>query len=473
MSSCPAGYISGLLTDLYELTMAAGYVQKHFEARATFELFVRHLPPRRNYLVAAGLEQALHFLENVHFSAEDISYLRSLPLFRHVEGGFFEFLAQFRFTGDVWALPEGTIFFPGEPLLRLTADIAEAQLVETSLLSIIHLQTLIASKAARVSTAAAGRPVIEFGSRRAHGVEAGVLAARAAFIGGCEGTSNTYAGSVFGIPVYGTQAHSWVMAHEDESQAFSNFLDVFPEQSTLLVDTYNVHAAIDKIIARGRKPSAIRLDSGDVLSDSRWARERLDASGWNEVRIFVSGDLDEDRIKVLLRDGACIDSFGVGTALSTSADVPFVGVIYKLVEVETDGQVRSTAKFSEEKKTYPGRKQVFRFSDKDGTYSNDVIGLERESAPRAEALLIPVMRKGQRLGATQQDSITAAKSARERFLAARLHLPSYLLGLGESSQPFPVHYSAQLEEMCDRIRKTFVKSSFVSSSQADLGRKLA
>src|SRR6266536_155763 len=229
MSSYPGGRLSGLLTDLYELTMAAGYVQKQFEARATFELFVRHLPPHRNYLVAAGLEQGLHFLESVHFSSEDISYLHSLPLFRHVDGGFFEFLTRFRFTGDVWALPEGTIFFPGEPLLRVTAPIAEAQLVETSLLSIVHLQTLIASKAARITAEACGRPVVEFGSRRAHGLEAGVLAARAAFIGGCEGTSNTFTGFRFGIPVFGTQAHSWIMAHREEKTAFSHFLDVFPD----------------------------------------------------------------------------------------------------------------------------------------------------------------------------------------------------------------------------------------------------
>src|SRR5438105_2577745 len=318
MSGYPGGRLSGLLTDLYELTMAAGYAQKHFEARATFELFVRHLPPHRNYLVAAGLEQALHFLESVHFSSEDISYLHSLPLFRHVDGGFFEFLTRFRFTGDVWALPEGTIFFPGEPLLRVTAPIAEAQLVETSLLSIVHFQTLIASKAARVTTAAAGRPVVEFGSRRAHGVEAGVLAARAAFVGGCQGTSNTFAGRRFGIPVYGTQAHSWIMAHEDEAEAFRDFLDVFPEQSTLLVDTYDVRAAMEKIIALGRKPAGVRLDSGDILADSKWVRKRLDQAGWKEVQIFASGELDEDRIEVLLRSSAQIDAFCVGTALSRS-----------------------------------------------------------------------------------------------------------------------------------------------------------
>src|SRR5947207_9174342 len=375
----PRGPFSGLLTDLYELTMAAGYVQNRFNARATFELFVRTLPRRRNYLVAAGLEQALDFLENVRFSSEDISYLRGLPFFRHVQSDFFDYLSRFEFTGEVCALPEGTIFFPGEPLLRVTAPIAEAQLVETSLLSILHFQTLIASKAARVTNAASGRPVVEFGSRRAHGVEAGVLAARAAFVGGCEGTSNTYAGSVFGIPVYGTQAHSWIMAHEDEAEAFRDFLSVFPEHSTLLVDTYDVRAAVEKIIALGRKPGGVRLDSGDVLTDSLWVRRRLDQAGWHDVKIFVSGDLDEGRIEGLLRDDACVDSFGVGTALSTSPDAPSVGVIYKLVEVETDGQVRSAAKFSEEKKTYPGRKQVFRFTGKDWTFSSAVIGLEDES----------------------------------------------------------------------------------------------
>src|SRR5437867_3790466 len=364
MSGYPGGRLSGLLTDLYELTMAAGYVQKHFEARATFELFVRHLPPHRNYLVAAGLEQALDFLGNVHFSSEDISYLRSLPLFGHVDGGFFEFLARFRFTGDVWALPEGTIFFPGEPLLRVTAPIAEAQLVETS----------------------------------------------------------------------------------------------------LLVDTYDVRAAIEKIIALGRKPRAIRLDSGDVLADSRWARKRLDASGWNDVKIFVSGDLDECRIEALLRDGACVDSFGVGTALSTSPDAPSVGVIYKLVEVETDGQVRSAAKFSEEKKTYPGRKQVFRFTGKDGTFSSDVIGLDEESMAEAEALLVPVMRQGRRLEASHQDSTSAVKSARARFLTSRLRLPSHLLALRETTQPFPVHYSARLEELSDQVRQTFVRPASIGPS---------
>lgn len=465
-----AGTYSGLLTDLYELTMAAGYFQSHFQARATFELFVRHLPNHRNYLVAAGLEEALEYLETVRFSHAEIGYLRGLPLFRHVHPEFFEYLENFRFTGDVWAMPEGTIFFPGEPLLRVTAPIIEAQLMETSLLSALHLQTLIASKAARVTTAAAGRPVIEFGSRRAHGIEAGVLAARASFVGGCEGTSNTYAGYRFGIPVFGTQAHSWIMAHEDEGAAFINFLEVFPERSTLLVDTYDVRAAIDKIIASGKKPNGIRLDSGDVLADSIWARQRFKAAGWGDVQIFVSGDLNEDRIAEMLRRGGCADSFGVGTALSTSADAPSVGVIYKLVEVEFHDHIRSTAKFSVEKKTYPGRKQVFRFTT-DQKYSHDVIGLEDEAFPGAEPLLVSVMRDGKRLQVAGRDPIANALTARQRFIEGRKRLSPEVVQLSPSDHPYPVAYSARLEKLCNEVRKTIAKSPATHAAAAIAGSR--
>ena len=454
----PRGPFSGLLTDLYELTMAAGYVQSRFHARATFELFVRTLPRRRNYLVAAGLEQALDFLENVRFSSEDISYLRGLPFFRHVQSEFFDYLSRFAFTGEVWALPEGTIFFPGEPLLRVTAPIAEAQLVETSLLSILHFQTLIASKAARVITAASGRPVVEFGSRRAHGVEAGVLAARAAFVGGCQGTSNTYAGRRFGIPVYGTQAHSWIMAHEDEAEAFRDFLNVFPENSTLLVDTYDVRAAIEKIIALGRKPGGVRLDSGDVLADSMWVRRRLDQAGWNDAQIFASGELDEDRIETLVRSGARIDAFGVGTALSTSADSPNLGVIYKLVEVDLGDTVRRAAKFSQEKIPYPGRKQVFRFVGGEGEFSRDVIGLDGEAFQGGAPLLGLVMRGGRRLEAPEEAPLAGIERARKRFLADRSGLPEPVLALSVAEPPFPVRYSKQLEELHDQVRQTVART---------------
>jgi len=438
--------------------MAAGYVQNRFEALATFELFVRHLPNRRNYLVAAGLEQALDFLENVRFSSEDVAYLRALPSFRSVHSSFFDYLSRFQFAGDVWALPEGTIFFPGEPLLRVTAPIAEAQLVETGLLSILHFQTLIASKASRVTASAAGRPVVEFGSRRAHGMEAGVLAARAAFIGGCEGTSNTYAGRRFCIPVYGTQAHSWIMAHEDEADAFRDFLNVFPDESTLLVDTYDVHAAIEKIIALERKPGGVRLDSGDVLADSQWVRKRLDSAGLYDVKIFASGELDEERIKILLQSGARLDAFGVGTALSTSSDSPNIGVIYKLVEVDLGDTVRNAAKFSQEKITYPGRKQVFRFADKDRKFSGDVIGLDTESFPGSEPLLVPVMRAGKRIAAADEDPLAVMKRGQSRHLSDRAHLPEGILLLRTAEPPFPVRYSERLEELRDQVRQAVVKA---------------
>jgi nicotinate phosphoribosyltransferase len=450
---------SGLLADLYELTMAAGYLQNGCNARATFELFVRHLPQNRNYLVAAGLEQAVQFLETVCFTTDEISYLQSLPLFRYVRADFFDFLRSFRFSGDVWAMPEGMIFFPGEPVVRVTAPIAEAQIIETSLLSIVHLQTLVASKAARVTTAAAGRPVIEFGSRRAHGLEAGVLAARAALIAGCAGTSNTYASRAFQVPAYGTQAHSWIMAHEDEKTAFHNFLDVFPEQATLLVDTYDVRQAIDKIIAMGRKPGSIRLDSGDVLGDSLWARRRLDSVGWNGVRIFVSGDLDENRIANLVAKGAPIDAFGVGTALSTSSDAPYVGVIYKLVETELDHRIRGTAKFSAHKKTYPGRKQVFRFQDQEGAYCRDVIALEGENFASGEPLLIPVMRGGRHLDAVKSDPASTIQNARTRFQSARSRLPERIVNLAVADSPYPVSYSAGVEALREQARQSFMKTT--------------
>ena len=299
---------------------------------------------------------------------------------------------------------------------------------------------------------------MEFGSRRAHGMEAGVLAARAAFIGGCEGTSNTYAGRRFCIPVYGTQAHSWIMAHEDEADAFRDFLNVFPDESTLLVDTYDVHAAIEKIIALERKPGGVRLDSGDVLADSQWVRKRLDSAGLYDVKIFASGELDEERIEILLQSGARLDAFGVGTALSTSSDSPNIGVIYKLVEVDLGDTVRNAAKFSQEKITYPGRKQVFRFADKDRKFSGDVIGLDTESFPGSEPLLVPVMRAGKRIAAADEDPLAVMKRGQSRHLSDRAHLPEGILLLRTAEPPFPVRYSERLEELRDQVRQAVVKA---------------
>ncbi len=442
---------SGLLSDLYELTMAAGYVETRFEARATFELFVRTFPARRSYLVAAGLEQALEFLQKVRFTPEEIAYLRRHPAFQHIGQSFFDYLVKFGFTGDVWAMPEGSVFFPGEPFLRVTGPIAEAQIVETYLLATLNFQTMIASKAARVVAAARGRNVIEFGTRRAHGIESGVLAARAAYIGGCQGTSNVMAGERFGIPTFGTQAHSWIMAHEDEEEAFRKFLDIFPDHAILLVDTYDVRAAVEKIIVMGRKPRAVRLDSGDLAADSAWVRRRLDAAGWSDVQVFASGDLDEDRIEELLRSGARIDGFGVGTALATSSDAPTLGVIYKLVEVERRGEVRNAAKFSEAKVTYPGRKQVFRFVDRSGKYAEDVIALEDEKFAGAEPLLIPVMRGGKRI-----TSPTDLNEARQRCLRDLERLPERVVQLrpmATSAGGYPVRHSQRLEALLEHVRR--------------------
>jgi nicotinate phosphoribosyltransferase len=454
---------SGLLTDLYELTMAAGYLQTRFNARATFELFVRNLPPRRSYLVAAGLDQALDFLENVRFTPEEIAYLRRHPAFQRIGRDFFDYLADFRFTGEVWAMSEGTLLFPGEPMLRVTAPIAEAQIVETCLLATLNFQTLVASKAARVVTAAQGRAVIEFGARRAHGIESGVLAARASFIGGCQGTSNVLAGQQFRIPTYGTQAHSWIMAHEDEEEAFRQFLDVFPDHAVLLVDTYDVRAAVEKIIAMRRKPRGVRLDSGDLAADSTWVRRRLDEVGWADVEVFASGDLDEDHIAALIANGARIDAFGVGTALATSADAPTLGVIYKLVEVERGGEVHTAAKFSEAKVTYPGRKQVFRFAGAGGRYTEDLIALEDERFPGAEPLLIEVMAGGKRLlpatdlEAARKRCLEALERLPEGVRYAHMAWPSEAPGrttLGrESAASYPVRYSVRLEELFERVRQ--------------------
>jgi nicotinate phosphoribosyltransferase len=354
------------------------------------------------------------------------------------------------------AMPEGTVCFPGEPLLRVTAPIAEAQIVETALLATVSFQTMVASKAARVVEAAAGRPVVEFGARRAHGIESGMLAARAAFIGGCLGTSHVKAGLCFGIPTYGTQAHSWIMAHENEEDAFAHFLDLFPRHSVLLLDTYDVRSAIDKVIALGRKPRGVRLDSGDLAPDSVWVRQRLDEAGWGDVEIFVSGDLDEERIASLLAAGARVDTFGVGTSLSTSSDAPSLSVLYKLVEVERDGAVRNAAKFSAAKVTYPGRKQVYREVDSSGRYAGDVIAGEDEHAPAGEPLLAPVMRAGARLTpeSSHQDSLhdpPPLAEAQKRCRAQIERLPAGLRGLAPAAK-YPVRHSARLEQLLQQVR---------------------
>ena len=392
--------------------MAAAYFDAGVRTTATFELFARRLPPNRSFLLTAGQEHCLDYLENVRFTPEQIAYLIKQPVFKGVSDDFFNYLERFRFTGEVWAMPEGTIAFPNEPVLRVTAPIIEAQIVETYLLSQICFQTLVATKAARVTEAAQGRNVVEFGTRRAHGPESGVLAARAAYVGGCVGTSNVEAGMRYGVPEFGTLAHSFIMAFgagiparegfarngplDDEAESFSEFERIFPEHSTLLVDTYDTLAAIDKIVSSGLKPKGVRIDSGDLAEVAREVRKRLDAGGLNDTAIFASGDLNEYSIAELVASGAPIDAFGVGTELATSYDAPALSGVYKLVELEHAGEHTYAIKLSGHKSTFPGAKQVYRFL-RDGHFDHDLIACAGESRPAATPLQVCVMRSGKRL----------------------------------------------------------------------------
>lgn len=438
---------SALLTDLYELTMAAAYFENQVRADASFELFVRGLPRERGYLLAAGLEQALAFLENLRFEPAEVDFLRAHPAFRHVSDAFFDTLKSLRFTGEVWAVPEGTPVFADEPLLRVTAPIIEAQIVETFLLTTLTFQTLIATKAARVVEAAGGRGVVEFGTRRAHGSEAGVLAARAAYIGGCIGTSNVEAGYRFGIPTYGTVAHSFVMAYGDEQESFQAFQRVFPEHSVLLVDTYDTLAAIEKIIRMGLRPRGVRLDSGDLGELSKEVRRRLDRAGLTDTKIFASGDLNEYAITELLARGAPIDFFGVGTELATSKDAPALGGVYKLVTVQAGPEPQARAKLSEHKATYPGTKQVFRFREAQGHYDHDLVARADERPPNGEPLLEPVMRGGRRLEAPP-----ALEELQGRAQERLARLPERYRRFRDPAA-YPVRTSPALEELLEEVRQ--------------------
>ncbi len=381
--------MNALLTDLYELTMAAGYFAagKHEEI-GTFEFTIRRLPRNRDFVLTAGLHRAIDYLLNLRFEAEEIAYLRGLPNFRNAPAGFWDYLAEFRFRGDVFAAPEGTVIYEGQPVLNIRASLIEGQIPETYLLSAITFETLVASKAARLAHAAQGRDVVEFGTRRAHTPEAGVLGARAAYIGGCAGTSNTLAGFRYGIPVMGTAAHSWVMAFETETEAFRQLQQLLGDRTIQLLDTYDVLEGAREVARLGDPLWGVRLDSGDFLESSQRVRKILDEAGLQHAKIMASGDLDETKIAELLAAGAPLDAFGVGTELAVSGDAPSMGAIYKLVEIETAQGTRATAKHSPEKQTMPGAKQLFRFED------YDILALHDECAPQSEAMLKPYVIQG-------------------------------------------------------------------------------
>ncbi len=435
----------GLLTDLYELTMADSYLRQDMNEPATFDVFVRDLPPDRAFLVSAGLESVLHYLERLRFEEEGLAYLRSLGRF---SAEFLEYLRGFRFSGSVRAIPEGEVFFPQEPLIEVTAPRIEAQIIETFLLNTLNFQVTIASKAARIVMAAAGRGVIDFSPRRDHGADAALKVARASYIGGGVGTSCVLAGQLYGIPVYGTMAHSYVMSFPDELSAFRAFARDFPDHCVLLIDTYDTllgarHAiAVAKEMgARGGRLAGVRIDSGDLAADSRRVRRLLDEAGLADTQIVLSGGLNELTIAELIRDGAAADAFGVGTELGTSADAPFVEGVYKLVE-DAEGY---RIKLSTGKATLPGRKQVWRLAGGEGAPLEDLIALADEPGPQdAAPLLVEVMTGGRTI---QTDRLPdMQRRCRERLA----HLPPPLRALRGGS-PLPVRLSAAMEALRARM----------------------
>jgi nicotinate phosphoribosyltransferase len=445
---------SPLITDLYQLTMLQAYLEKDMTDTAVFEFFVRKLPPGRNFLLAAGLEHVLQFLSEMSFSPEEIEYVAGTGRF---SDKVVKYMERFRFEGEVHALPEGTVFFPNEPVLRVTAPLPAAQLVETRIISILHINTLIASKAARSRLAANEKTLlVDFGLRRAHGAEAGIAAARSSYIAGFAGSSTVIAEPLYGIPVYGTMAHSFVEAHVGEKQAYLDFARANPGNVTLLIDTYDTLRAAEKTVdvarqlgKEGIKVRAVRLDSGDILDLSIKVREILNAGGFPEIGIFVSGDMDEYSIRDLLQRGAPIDGFGVGTKMDTSADAPYLECAYKLMEYAGIPRFKK----SKGKATLPGRKQVFRKYE-DGIMSGDVIGLEDEGL-EGQPILKKYMSAGNLSGPTPSLK-DIARYASEQMRA----LPGHLRVL-ESGADYPVELSSGLEKLRDEVELKLGQTSYL------------
>ncbi len=422
---------SPLFTDLYELTMMNGYLKAGKTEWASFELFVRELPKNRNYLVFAGLNDVVELLQDYRFKSEDIDYLYSLKLF---PDDFLDFLKEFRFTGNLYIMREGEIFFQNEPVLRVEAPIYEAQLFETAVMNQVHISSLIATKAARVFSVARGKKLADFSLRRTHGFDAGMKVARSSYLAGFDATSNVLAGKVYGIPVVGTVAHSFIMAFESEEEAFRAYLNAFPNHGILLVDTYDTVEGVKKAIKIAKEVGiplkGVRLDSGNIVELSKIARKLLDEAGFKEAKIIVSGGLDEYRIKEILENGAPVDAFGVGTKVGTSADSPYIDFVYKLVEFNG----KPVMKTSSGKKMYPGRKQAFRNED------HDVVGVFGEELP-GEPLLEKVMENGKTI-----KELPTLKESREYFLERFSKLPEKLKKIDQKVE-YPVRISQRLEKL--------------------------
>ncbi|MBE0500875.1 MAG: nicotinate phosphoribosyltransferase [Desulfuromonadales bacterium] len=437
-----------LFTDLYELTMAQAYFDEGMTDDATFSLFVRRLPSQRNFLLACGLDSVLDYLENLHFAEDDLTYLVSLGKF---SDHFLNHLQSFRFSGTVYAVPEGTPIFANEPILEIVAPVLEAQIIETFVMNQIHVQTVLSSKAQRVVMAANGRPVIDFGPRRMHGIDAALKAARAFYIGGVAATSNVLAGKLHQVPVAGTMAHSYIQAHDNEKEAFRSFIQLYPG-TVLLVDTYDtlqgVRTVIELATTMGKQfnVSAVRLDSGDLLDLSRKVRGLLDQAGLGRVGIFASGGLNEEKITALVSAGAPIDGFGVGTSMGVSKDAPDLDIAYKLCEYAGRGRL----KLSPGKPILPGRKQIFRMSENENDI-RDVVAQADEQLP-GRPLLEAVMRNGERLAAGRVE-LEAARAYAGRQTA---RLPDRIRAITPAEPPYPVEVSPELsrhqKEIKDRVQ---------------------
>jgi nicotinate phosphoribosyltransferase len=433
-----------LLTDFYELTMLQAYFAERLNGVAVFEFFVRKLPDERNFLVAAGLAQVLDYLATLAFTADDLEWLAATGRFTPA---FVDSLADLRFTGDIDAMPEGTPFFADEPILRVTAPLREAQLVETRVMNLLHFETLVASKAVRIAQAAPGRLLVDFGLRRAHGAEAGLLSARASYLAGFSGTATVEAARAFGVPVYGTMAHSYVQAHASEMEAFESFARAQPANAMLLIDTYDVERAAHGVVALARRLAAdgiaikgVRIDSGDLGDLARRVRAILDAGGCRSLTIFASGNLDEHRVHDLVAGGAPIDGFGIGTRMNTSADAPYLDCAYKLEEYEG----RARRKRSVGKATWPGRKQVWRHLGADGAASGDtltVVGDDADGTP----LLVPAMRHG-----TPTEPVATLAAARAHLQDQLARLPAALRGL-DRADPYPVQVAPALRSLAAAV----------------------
>lgn len=434
---------AALLTDLYELTMLQAYWREGMNDDAVFSLFVRKLPAERNYLLACGLDDALEFLENLRFSRESLEYLDSLPYFSKE---FLGWLAGLRFRGSVYAVPEGTPVFGHEPLLEVEASLPEAQIAESFLMNQVHFQTVVASKASRVVSAADGRTVVDFGLRRMHGADAGLKSARAFHIAGVSATSNVLAGQVYGIPIAGTMAHSYIQAHESELEAFRRFCELYPE-TILLVDTYDTLEGVRNVIRLSKELGSafrvrgIRLDSGDLGDLARRSRRLLDEAGLGQVTIFASGGLDEHEIARLVREAPSIDGFGVGTKMGVSDDAPALDMAYKITAYAGKGRL----KLSSGKRILPGRKQVFRIEEK-GEAVRDVLARHDESLP-GRPLMRKIMEKGRRLSS----HVTSLDAIRENAGREVACLPSRLRGLSEATPRYPVEVSEALQRYLEEI----------------------